>query len=45
VPRYFRAVAAMPFTPTGKVRKVELRDDGVTADTWDSAAAGLTVPK
>ena len=45
VPRYFRAVAAMPFTPTGKVRKVELRDDGVTADTWDSAAAGLRVPK
>ncbi len=45
VPRYFRAVAVMPFTPTGKVRKVELRDAGVTPDTWDSVAAGFKVPK
>jgi len=45
VPRYVRLVDPMPFTPTGKVRKVELRDEGVTADTWDSVAQGLTVPK
>ncbi len=45
VPRYFRAVDAMPFTPTGKVRKVQLRDEGLTEDTWDSVGAGLKVPK
>ena len=45
VPRYFRVVQTMPFTPTGKVRKVELRDAGLTEDTWDSVAEGLKVPK
>ena len=45
VPRYIRAVDALPFTPTGRVRKVELRDAGITGDTWDSVAEGLTVPK
>ena len=34
-----------PSLATGKVRKVELRDEGITADTWDSVAAGCTVPK
>ncbi len=45
VPRYIRAVAALPFTPTGRIRKVELRDAGVTEDTWDSVAVGLKVPR
>lgn len=43
VPRYYRVAAAMSIarTPTGKIRKVELRDEGVTEETWDADAAGL----
>ncbi|MGY2897195.1 AMP-binding protein [Deinococcus sp. UYEF24] len=40
VPRYYRRLAVLPRTPTGKVQKVELRGDGITADTWDAQAAG-----
>ena len=39
VPRYFRVAAALPRTPTGKVRKIALREQGVTADTWDATPA------
>lgn len=45
VPRYYRVVDSLPRTPTGKVRKVELRQEGVTSDTWDHVAAGLSVPR
>lgn len=41
VPRYLRVVAELPRTPTQKVQKHVLRDEGVTADTWDREAAGL----
>ncbi len=41
VPRYFRSVEALPRTPTNKVRKVELREAGLTDDCWDREAAGL----
>lgn len=43
VPRYYRVVDVLPRTANGKVRKVALREEGVTADTWDHLAAGLTV--
>ena len=39
VPRYVEVVPALPLTETGKVRKAVLRQRGVTADTWDRAAA------
>lgn len=42
VPRYYEAVADLPRTPTGKVRKVELRLAGVTAETWDREASDLS---
>ena len=45
VPRYYRVVPVLPRTPTGKVRKTELRDQGVTADTFDHVAAGLAAPR
>ena len=45
VPRYYRNVAALPRTANGKVRKVELREAGITPDTWDHVAAGLVVPR
>ena len=35
VPRYVRFVDSLPKTPTEKVRKQALRDEGVTADTFD----------
>lgn len=35
VPRYFRLMPVLPRTPTGKVQKVLLREQGITADTWD----------
>ena len=41
VPRFIRFVADLPRTPNDKIRKVELREAGVTPDTWDSEAAGL----
>ena len=43
VPRYIRVVAALPKTPTERVRKTELRDEGITADTWDRDVAGVEV--
>ena len=39
----FRVVEALPKTPTAKVRKLELRETGVTRDTWDREAAGVRV--
>jgi crotonobetaine/carnitine-CoA ligase len=39
LPRYLRVLDALPKTPTERVRKVELRDAGITADTFDRAAA------
>ena len=41
VPRYFRPMESLPRTATNKIRKVEIRDAGVTADCWDREAAGM----
>jgi crotonobetaine/carnitine-CoA ligase len=41
VPRYFRTVHELPKTPTAKVQKAKLREEGVTIDTWDREAEGL----
>ena len=43
VPRFVRIVDELPKTPTQKVRKTVLRDDGITADTWDREAAGIRI--
>jgi len=45
VPRYIRVMAALPKTPTERVQKVKLRDEGITPDTWDRDAAGVTVTR
>lgn len=42
VPRFIEFCAALPKTPTQKVRKQELRERGVTAQTW---IAPDTVPR
>ena len=36
IPRFLRVVDALPKTPSEKVRKAVLRDDGVTGDTYDN---------
>ena len=41
VPRYFRELPELPRTPTNKVKKVEIREQGLTPDTWDREAAGM----
>ena len=38
VPRYVRVMDHLPKTPTERVRKVELREAGVTFDTFDRGA-------
>jgi crotonobetaine/carnitine-CoA ligase len=35
VPRYVRFLRSLPKTPTDKVEKFRLLQEGVTADTWD----------
>jgi carnitine-CoA ligase len=42
VPRYIEFRDDLPRNPVGRVLKYQLRDDGVTAATWDREAAGLT---
>ncbi len=41
VPRYVEFRSDLPRNPVGRVLKYQLRDDGVTPDTWDREAAGL----
>ncbi|MGD9572818.1 MAG: AMP-binding protein [Thermoleophilia bacterium] len=45
VPRYIRFVDALPKTPTERVQKVKLRDEGVTPDTFDREAAGIVIAR
>ena len=45
VPRYIRVMAALPKTPTERVQKVKLREEGITPDTWDRDAAGVVVSR
>lgn len=43
LPRFIRIVDDLPKTPTQKVQKVNLKADGITADTWDREKAGIKV--
>ena len=45
VPRYIRFVETLPKTPTERVQKVKLRDEGITDDTFDREAAGITIKR
>ena len=45
VPRYIRFVDTLPKTPTERVQKVKLRDEGITPDTFDREAAGITIKR
>jgi crotonobetaine/carnitine-CoA ligase len=45
VPRYLRVMTELPKTPTQRVRKVELREQGLTSDTIDREALGIHPPR
>lgn len=45
VPRYVRVVDEIPRTPSERIMKYGLRDEGVTADTLDRDALGIVVPR
>ena len=36
IPRFVRFRDSLPKTPTNRVQKVKLREEGITKDTWDS---------
>ena len=43
VPRYLESMEALPVNAVGRVRKQTLRERGVTKETWDFEAIGLTL--
>ena len=45
VPRYVRCMDVLPKTPTNKVQKTLLREQGVTNDTWDREQAGIVLKR
>ncbi|HEX4819063.1 MAG TPA: AMP-binding protein [Acidimicrobiales bacterium] len=42
LPRYIEFRSELPRSPVGRVLKRELRDEGVTATTWDVESSGIT---
>ena len=45
LPRYIELRDELPRSPVGRVLKRQLRDEGVTAGTWDAEAAGVAYEK
>lgn len=45
IPRYVRFMKAMPKTPTQRVQKNLLREQGVTPDTWDRDKVGYKLKR
>ena len=45
VPRFIRFVESLPKTPSQRIQKYKLRDDGITTDTYDREALGIVVPR
>lgn len=43
LPRYIRVMKELPHTPTQKIEKYRLRQEGVTRETWDREAHGIRV--
>ena len=40
VPRYIRFVKEFPRTPSQRIEKYKLREEGITSDTWDRELVG-----
>jgi crotonobetaine/carnitine-CoA ligase len=45
LPRFIRIIKELPKTPTQKVQKHLLKEAGVTSDSWDREAQGITVKR
>lgn len=45
VPRYIDFVDALPYTPTNKVQKFKLREQGVSDKTWDLKQSDYAIEK
>ena len=45
LPRYIRVMSELPKTPTQKIRKNTLREQGITKDTWDREEHGFRIKK
>jgi crotonobetaine/carnitine-CoA ligase len=45
VPRYIEYRTELPKSPLGRIFKFQLRDEGVTAATWDREKSGLKLAK
>ena len=45
VPRYLRFMEELPKTPTERILKYRLREEGVTPDTWDREKAGYKLKR
>jgi crotonobetaine/carnitine-CoA ligase len=45
IPRYIRYVSDLPRTPSARVQKHLLRNEGVTEETWDREAAGIVIKR
>jgi len=45
IPRYIRFVDDLPRTTTAKIMKAELRNEGVTSDTWDRESHGIKIKR
>jgi crotonobetaine/carnitine-CoA ligase len=45
LPRYVEIREELPRTPLGKIMKRELREEGVTPDTWDFEQSGIKVAR
>ena len=43
IPRYLRFVKVFPRTPSQRIEKYKLREEGITPDTWDRELVGYTV--
>ncbi len=45
VPRYMGFLPSLPYTPTNKVQKFKLREQGVGDHTWDRSKSGFQVER
>jgi crotonobetaine/carnitine-CoA ligase len=45
VPRYLDFVDTLPYTPTNKVQKFKLREEGLSEQTWDLKRSGYRVQR
>lgn len=43
VPRFVRTMDSLPKTPTGKIKKHELRNEGISVEVWDREMHGIEV--